>query len=445
LNGPTTIFALSTPRGRGAIGIVRLSGPAAGETLRAFAGALPPAREARLALLRDPATGEALDRALCLWFPGPRSYTGEDVAELHIHGGPAVVAGILNALATRPGLVPAEPGAFTRRAFDNGRLDLTAAEGIADLIEAETAVQRKLALKAVDGELARLVEAWRATLLRAMALLEAEIDFPDEGLDNDMLDRAHTSLLALKDAIAAHLTAGPRGERLRHGFRVVLLGLPNVGKSSLLNALAKRDVAIVTDLPGTTRDVLEIHLDLGGYPVTLADMAGLRATAEPIEAIGVARAEAHARAADLRLLLLEATDAPPPMPQSLAALRQLSDLLLLTKADTLTQRPADARGALYISSRTGEGLPALLAAIEAQAIDQLGAADAPLFSRLRHRQALSECRMAVSRALEIWAEAPPELLAEDLRLAAHALGRITGRIDVEELLDTIFGEFCIGK
>jgi tRNA modification GTPase len=437
-----TIFALSTPRGRGAIAIIRVSGPSAGAALQALGGTCPPPRLATLMRLRDPVTGDVLDRALCLWFPAPGTFTGEDLAEFQIHGGRAVIEGVLATLAALPDLAPAEPGAFTRRAYRNGRLDLTAAEGLADLIEAETEAQRRQALKAADGALARLVEDWRTQLRRAMALVAANIDFPDEELPLDMMDGARDALFKLNEELIGHLAKSHQGERLRQGFRVALVGAPNVGKSSLLNALGRRDVAIVTDRPGTTRDILEIHLELGGYPVIVADMAGLRETTDAIESIGIARAETRAKESDLRLLLVEASETVRPLPEALACLGKPDDIILLTKSDLVRTKQGDG---LAISSLSGQGIAELLALLEARAIQGLGTTDAPVFSRLRQRHALSDCQATLARAIGQWQIAPPELLAEDLRRAANALGRLTGTIDVEELLDTIFGEFCIGK
>lgn len=441
MTGPATVFALSTPRGRGAIAIIRLSGPEAGTALAALAGTLPPPRHARLTTLRDPVTGEALDQALTLWLPGPQSFSGEDMAELQCHGGPAVIAALLGALAALPRLRPAEPGEFSRRAYLNGRLDLTAAEGLSDLIQAETAAQRRQALRQLDGALAQRVEMWRAQLTGVMARLEAEIDFPDEALGLERTAENAEPLRLLREDIAAHLAGGTRGERLREGYRVALAGAPNVGKSSLLNALAKREVAIVTDEPGTTRDILELHLDLGGYPVILADMAGLRPEAGRVEAIGIARARAWVAEAALRLFL---TDRAGALDHDIGSLRQPGDLVLRTKAD-LTPGRNIAPGEIAISSVTGEGLAHLLFEIESRAVHALGGGEAPAFTRLRHRTALAETLPVLDRALGQWEDAPPELVAEDLRLAARALGRITGRIDAEDILDLVFAEFCIGK
>lgn len=436
-----TIFALSTARGRAAIAVVRLSGPSTAETVRALGAGALPARRASLRTLRDPRTGEMLDKALVLWLPAPHSFSGEDMAELHIHGGVAVTAALLEALAALPNLRPAEPGEFTARAFRHGRLDLTAVEGLSDLIGAETSAQRRQALRQLDGALAALVAQWRGQLTALMASLEAEIDFPDEELGLERTADNAGPLGALRQEIADHLAATPRGERLRAGYRAALVGAPNVGKSSLLNALAKREVAIVTDEPGTTRDLLELHLDLGGYPVILTDMAGLRDNPGRVEAIGIARARALAQDVALRLFL---TDQALPLDPAVDDLRQPDDLILHTKAD-LRPTPSLGPNEILLSAVTGQGLEDLMSEIEARAIRALGAQDHPVFSRLRHRNALAETQLCLDRAFSQWETAPPELVAEDLRLANRALGRITGQIDVEEILDVVFSEFCIGK
>jgi tRNA modification GTPase len=446
MSGRDTIFAQATARGRSAIAVFRISGPHARAALEAIAGRLPPARRARLSPLRDPGDHSLLDQALILWLPGPESYTGEDSAELHIHGGSAVTSGIVSALSRIPGLRPAEPGEFTRRAFENGRLDLTAAEGLGDLIAAETAAQRRQALGQLGGGLGRLYEGWRAELLHLMALAEAEIDFPDEDVPQGLIAKARASLESLHAAISAHLEDRGRGERLRAGFQVALLGEPNVGKSSLLNALAKRDVAIVSEEPGTTRDVLEVHFDLGGYPVTIADMAGIREAQGRIEEIGIARARERAMAADLRLLLVEATGATE-LSRELARLARDEDILVATKTDLLNG-PAKLKErdwpVIGVSALTGQGLDELLARLQALTEATLGSGEVPALSRARHRKALGECRDALERAL-LRRDDFMELLAEDLRLAARALGRLTGRVDVEDILDAVFAEFCIGK
>ncbi len=439
-----TIFAPATGKGPAGIAIVRISGPQAGAALGALAGCAPAPRHATRARLSDPASGAALDDGLVLWFPAPASMTGEDVAELHIHGGRASVEAVCAALARQPGLRLAEPGEFTRRAFDNGKLELTAVEGLADLIAAETEEQRRQALRQLDGELGRIYEGWRAGLLTALARIEAEIDFPDEDLPGGLAQAARAALEDCAGAIEGHLADGRRGERLRDGIHIAIIGPPNAGKSSLLNALARREAAIVSGSPGTTRDVIEVHLDLGGYPVVVADTAGLRRTADGVEAEGVRRALARAEAADLKVMVLDAADgAPGP---DIAALIDQDTLVALNKID-LVDREAipDMVGgvvATAVSVKTGENLEALLGAIGDRVAAGFAPGGGPPLTRLRHRAALGDCRAALDRAL---AGTAIELIAEDVRLAARALGRITGRVDVEDVLDAIFGEFCIGK
>ena len=441
-----TIFALSSAPGRAAIAVLRVSGPAAGEALRRLrrGAALPEARLAAYARLYDPESGAALDDGIVLWFPAPASETGEDVAELQIHGGRATVASVLEALGKVPELRPARAGEFTRRAFENGKLDLTAVEGLADLVDAETEAQRRQALRQLRGELGKLYEGWRAELLRLLAHGEAEIDFPDESAEAEVARGRAARIGRLSAAISAHLADARRGERLRDGLSLVILGAPNVGKSSLMNALARRDVAIVSARAGTTRDVIEVHLDLGGYPVAIADTAGLRASEDEIEREGVRRAEARAAQADLRLVLLDATSWPE-VPDEVRAMIGGESVLVLNKIDK--QRPAgplalDGLPLHPISALTGEGIDALVAALARLAGERLALAEAPALTRLRHRQALEETRAALARSL---AASSPELAVEDLRLAMRELGRITGRVDVEDLLDVIFRDFCIGK
>ncbi|HEV7371066.1 tRNA uridine-5-carboxymethylaminomethyl(34) synthesis GTPase MnmE [Arenibaculum sp.] len=439
-----TVFALASAPGRGGVAVLRVSGPRAGAALEALCRRpLPRPREAVLAGLVDPGTGEAIDRGLVLWFPAPRSFTGEDVAELHVHGGRAVVSALVEALSALPGLRLAEPGEFTRRAFENGKLDLTEAEAVADIVAAETAAQRRQALRQLDGALGRLYERWRDRLTRALAHLEADIDFPDEDLPGGVAMAVRPVLAGLAAEIAGHLDDGHRGERLRDGVAVAILGAPNAGKSSLLNALARRDVAIVSERAGTTRDVVEVHLDLGGWPVTLADTAGLRDATDEIEGEGIRRALDRAEKADLRLAVFDATALPALDPRTLALLGP-STIAVVNKADRAPGLDAGAAvpGALAVSAATGAGLPALLERLTGMVADGLDAAGPPALTRARHRAALEDCRAALSRALD----APlPELAAEDVRLASRALGRITGRVDVEDLLDVIFRDFCIGK
>ena len=436
-----TIFALATAPGRAGVAVVRVSGPETSSALKALAGNdLPRPRVASLRTLRDPRNGEALDDALVLWFPAPKSFTGEDVAELHLHGGRAVVAGVIEALAALPGLRVAEPGEFTRRAFENGKLDLTAAEGLADLVDAETGAQRRQALRQMEGALGRLYEGWRERLTRALAHIEADIDFPDEDLPSGVADAVRPELDRLAAEIRAHLDDGRRGERLREGLHIAIVGAPNAGKSSLLNALARREAAIVSARAGTTRDVIEVHLDLGGFPVVLADTAGLRDAADEIEEEGIRRALDRAARADVKIAVFDATEAPD------AATRGLIDadtVVVLNKTDLAPPAPAvDGVPAIAVSARTGAGLRELEGRLAAFSADRLAGTGAPALTRARHRTALEECREALARALT----APlPELAAEDVRLASRALGRITGRVDVEDLLDVIFRDFCIGK
>ncbi|MBX7198386.1 MAG: tRNA uridine-5-carboxymethylaminomethyl(34) synthesis GTPase MnmE [Rhodospirillaceae bacterium] len=432
-----TIFALASGHGRAGIAVIRLSGPDAGEALRRLAGPLPPPRVAARASFTDPRTSDLLDQGLALWFPGPHSFTGEDVAELHIHGGRAVIEGILAALASIPGLRSAEPGEFTRRAFEHGKMDLTQAEALADLVDAETAAQARQALRQMGGDLKALYDGWRARLIKALAHLETVIDFPDEDLPADVAARLWTEVKTLAGEIARHLDDGGRGERIRNGLMVAIIGPPNAGKSSLLNMLAGRDAAIVTATPGTTRDVIEVHLDLKGFAVTLADTAGLREAADEIEREGIRRSRLTAEAADLKIAVF---DGAAPRDAATTALVDANTLVVINKGDLLPAPPS--AGGHVISAKTGAGVTAFLEALAEKVKDKIGAQGGAPLTRARHRQALQECRDALQRAC---AAQLPELAAEDLRLAARALGRITGRVEVEEILDVVFRDFCIGK
>jgi tRNA modification GTPase len=379
--------------------------------------------------------GQAIDQGLLLWMPGPASFTGEDVAEFHIHGGRAVRETLFDALAAL-GLRPAEPGEFSRRAVENGRLDLTQAEAIADLVDAETEAQRRQALRQYDGALAALFEGWRADLIGALGRAEAAIDFSDDGVGETEFLGARAAAEKISAAIKAHLDDGRRGEVLRDGVRLAIVGPPNAGKSSLINALARRDVAIVSETPGTTRDVVSLRLDLGGYPVEIADTAGLRESADAIEMEGVRRARARAAESDLVLLLLDGS-AESPVLKDIRA-----DLTVWNKNDLATFRK---REGLSLSLKSGEGLDELIAALTHLVQAKLEAnSSSPPLTRARHRHALEEAIGALDHGLAAPAERP-ELLAEDLRLAMRAIGRITGRVDVEELLDFVFRDFCIGK
>ena len=447
MSGADTIFALSSGAGAAGVAVVRLSGAGAGAALESLAGRLPPPRRATLARLSDPSCGAPLDRALALWFPAPASFTGEDVAELHCHGGRAVIDGVLGALGRLPGLRIAEPGEFSRRAFVNGKLDLTAAEGLADLVAAETAAQARQALRQLDGALGALYENWRERLVGALAFVEATLDFADEDLPHDIAARARGDAAAVAREVAAHLADGGRGERLRAGAEVAVVGPPNAGKSSLVNRLAKRDAAIVSATPGTTRDVVEVRLDLDGLPVTVADTAGLRTTADAVEREGVRRAERRARTADRVLAVFDATRWPDV---DIAAARLGGGgIVVLNKRDLLDERaaaalPARVGGwpAVAVSCLTGAGIDRLEEALKADlgAAGEAGAA--PPLTRARHRNALEGCAAALARFADA---TEPELAAEDLRAAVRALGRITGRAEVEDVLDAIFAGFCIGK
>jgi tRNA modification GTPase len=427
-----TIFALGTGAGRAAIAVIRISGPGAGEAVMALAGKLPAPRQASFAVLRDPETGEMLDRGIALFFPGPASTTGEDYAELQLHGGRAVVEGALAALHRLPGLRPAEPGEFARRSFANGKLDLSQAEALADLVDAQTEAQRRQALRVAGGALRRKVEGWRATLVESLALVEAELDFSDEA-DVGVFSPARLGALLspLAEDMRAALQLAPASERMRDGFVVMILGRPNVGKSTLINALTRRDLAIVSPIPGTTRDMIEAHLDIGGLPVTLIDTAGLREAADAIERIGVDRTLARVETADLALWLSDSAEAPPA--------HDVETIRVATKTD-LTPAP---QGAIGVCALSGEGLETLAAAIGARARARLGDGAASLIARERHRHALEQ---AVENIEVVLAGGEAlELQAEELRRASAALGRIVGAVDVEEILDAVFSRFCIGK
>jgi tRNA modification GTPase len=427
---PETIFALASGAGRAGIAVVRLSGPKAGLAVTALAAALPAPRAAVLKRLAW--QGVELDQALLLWFPAPASFTGEDVAEIHVHGGPAVREALFGALAAL-GLRPAEPGEFSRRAVENGKLDLTRAEAIADLAEAETEEQRRAALRQYDGVLADLYEGWRAELIMALGRAEAAIDFSDDGVGETEFDAARRTAVHLSQKIRAHLDDGGLGEALREGVRLAIIGPPNAGKSSLLNALAKRDVAIVSDIAGTTRDVIEVRLNLGGVLVLASDTAGLRESSDAIESEGVRRALARAQEAHLTLLLLDGSASAPKagVPSDLPE----PDFIVWNKSDLAPHE------GISISLKTGTGLD-LLQGLLQQKVQQKFAGQDIALTRPRHRAALTEALAALTHAQDA---AEPELLAEDLRLAMRAVGRITGRVDVEEVLDFVFRDFCIGK
>ena len=546
-----SIFALSSGRGPAAIAVVRISGSRAGAALKILSGKIPAPRQAALARIRG-ADNEIIDEALALWFPGPASETGEDVAELQLHGGRAVVAATLAALARIEGLRPAEAGEFTRRAFENGKLDLTAVEGLADLVAAETEGQRRQAFRQMKGLLGTRAETWRQRLIQALAWVEARIDFSDEAdVPEDLMAPALAIARELETAIAAALADGGRGERLREGLVVAIAGPPNAGKSTLLNRLARREAAIVSPFAGTTRDVIEVHLDLGGWPVTLLDTAGIRETDDPVELEGVRRARDRAAAADLVLWVVDAGEANAakngaakgaanvasdpvqasfpvipgreptgpraarpddglrerirnPAPQRVALgfrvppfgpsrndedfadlpasgpptwlIRNKIDLMRGLERSNESSEPNIAKNETVfdltktlksmvkahltpknelesasselefsLSAATGEGFDALLGRLAREAGEFLGGTDSALITRARHRHALEEVLAALRRAQSSEVAGRDDLLAEELRIAATALGRLTGRVDVEDILDVIFRDFCIGK
>jgi len=428
-----TIFAQATPAGRSGIAVIRVSGPVAFSAATALSGQAPADRTARLRQIHDPGSGQLLDHALVLRFAGPASFTGEDVAEFHTHGGPAVCRSVLAALARLPDLRPAEPGEFTRRALMNGRLDLVQVEGLGDLLAAETVEQQRQALSLMDGALSRVAAGWRGALVTALAHVEASIDFSEEDLPEGLAVDVARALEATRQGMDDELAGSRTAERLRDGFEVALVGAPNVGKSTLLNAIARRDAAIISALPGTTRDVLEVRLDLEGLPVTLLDMAGIRSTEDAIESLGVARARSRAAAADVRIFLVEGVDPPA----SLGVVAAPGDLVLRAKRDLMPHASGPA-----VSGLTGEGISEALAALAATLRDR--SSRAATMNRERQRVAVALAHRHVLSALNGSAR-EPEIVAEEIRLAIRALDSLVGRVDVEAVLDVIFQSFCIGK
>ncbi len=428
-----TIFAVASGAGRAAVTVLRISGPRSGAILDALCHKRPKPRRASLQALRG-ADGALLDRALALWFPGPGSYTGEDSAELHLHGGRAVLAGVAESLL-QLGARPAEAGEFTRRAFLNGRMDLIEAEAVADVVDAETAAQATQALRQMQGELGALYRGWSDWLVRLLARLEALIDFPDEDLPPEVEAATRAEIAALAGEISLHLNDNRRGELLRGGLVCAITGPPNAGKSTLINALARREVAIVSPTPGTTRDILEARVDLGGVPVTLLDTAGLRPSHDPIEAEGVRRAVSRAEAADMVVMVEDAAAASGGMELAVSGVV----LRVATKIDLFAQVP---EGAIGVSALTGAGMERLHEALTEAAKALTRSSGPPPLTRARHRAALSEADTRLRAALN--AELP-ELQAEDVRMALRCIGRVVGLVGVEEILNFVFGQFCIGK
>jgi tRNA modification GTPase len=480
-----TIFAFASGAGRAAIGVFRLSGPKSGDVVEALAGSLPPPRHAKLTNFIDPKSKDIIDQGLVLWFPAPASFTGEDAAEFHIHGGRAVQAAFVQAFGKIEGLRPAAPGEFTRRAFLNGKLDLSTAEGLADLIDAETEAQRRQAIRQMSGRLRERALAWRALLLEAAALIEGEIDFADEAdvpkaVASRLRDLLMPLLADLKKELSDHAA-----ERIRDGLTIVIAGPPNAGKSTLMNALARRDVAIVSEHAGTTRDTIEVHLDIEGLPITLIDTAGLRESADPVEQIGMSRARERSKNADLVLWLSEAgatvspdpglskTDVwpiwtkadliqngsahdPHPEERPKGASRRMKGVtdtaIRPSPFETAASQPPQREGlqlvqlqpGLKISAATGEGVDRLVEKLGAFAKSAILSGETGLITRERHRQAFASAASALERILADL-NRPIEFLAEDLRLATRALESLVGGVDVEDILGEIFSRFCVGK
>jgi tRNA modification GTPase len=443
-----TIFALSSGRPPSAISIVRVSGPEAGIALTALAGTTPAPRVATRALLRD-SHQAPIDDAVVLWFPGPASATGEDVAEFHVHGGRAVLAALFAALSGFGNLRAAEPGEFTRRAFENGKLDLTEAEALDDLIHADTDRQRRQALRQLKGLLGDRARDWRAEIIAASALIEVGIDFSDEGdVPAELIAPALAKIRTLLGEIEEVLAAQGRSERLREGLVVAIAGPPNVGKSTLINLLARREVAIVSPHAGTTRDIIEVQLDLDGYPVTVIDTAGIRETDDPVEQEGVRRARSRAAEADLVLWMSDPQHQEHPHRGSAPVwtVRNKIDLDA-AGAEARELAPtgrASKDGDFEISASRGDGIGELMAGLVAYAQEYFGSADGGLIGRERQRTLLQQTATALQRGIAAAGEGE-ELVAEELRTAAFSLGRLLGRVDVEDILDAIFRDFCVGK
>lgn len=469
-----TIFALSSGHGRCGVAVVRVSGPASLTALRTMAGLKhnpPPPRTALLRTITDPKTKEVLDRGLVLWFPGPHSFTGEDSAEFHIHGGPAVVSSVLQALGSVPGMRPAEAGEFTRRAFQAGKLGLTEVEGLGDLIHAETEAQRRQALRQMSGDLGRLYQDWSHRLKRCLAHVEAFIDFSeDELIEEGVLNQVDQSVSQLRSEIETHLRDERRGERLRAGVHVVIAGVTNAGKSSLLNSLCQRPAAIVSPIAGTTRDVVETALDVGGFPVVLSDTAGLRDSPDLVEREGVRRAKERVEQADLTLVVVDCAQLPSDKQTEALLKNHLSSvistqesyrtdrcILVLNKLDLLTEERRQRLEAdlntltglptvCCISCHTNEGLQYFITQLHNRVKDLCGdpQSGGPSLTQARHRSHLQHCVSSLSQ-YHLYRYTDLALAAEGVRLALTSLGRITGRVGAEEILDIIFKDFCIGK
>lgn len=426
-----TIFAQATAVGRAGVSVVRVSGPLAHQTCAQMVGSLPQPRSTALRMVKD-REGSFIDQALILSFVGPESFTGEDVIELHLHGSIAIVRRVLDELGQFEGVRLAAPGEFTRRALENGRLDLVQVEGLADLIEAETEAQRKQALRVLSGALGSKVDGWRRALIRAAALLEATIDFADEDVPVDVTGEVRTLLVSVGNDLKAEIEGTKAAERIRTGFEVAIVGAPNVGKSTLLNRLAGREAAITSSIAGTTRDVIEVRMDLGGLPVTLLDTAGIRESSDEIETLGVELALRRAGSADLRVFLLDEGDMVP-------SVQMEGDIMLQAKADLTGE------GYPAVSGKSGLGIDELLEDVEKKLADL--ASGAGLATHARHARAMVVARDGILATEEILKFGPDryDIAAAELRIGIHALEVLVGRIDAENLLNEIFASFCLGK
>lgn len=435
MNG--TIFAPATASGKAGVAVIRVSGPQALEAVKKMTAIKTPVpRKAMFSEIHTP-DGTAVDNGLVLYFPCPNSFTGEDVVEFQTHGGRAIISAVLSGLAQINGFRPAGRGEFTRRAVENGKMDLTAAEGLADLVDAETEQQRKQALRQMGGALAKIYEDWHDRLLHVLAWMEAYIDFPEEEIPENVSADVRGKIAGLMSEIQVHLNDGRRGEKLRDGFQIAIIGAPNAGKSSLMNRLAQRDVAIVSSTAGTTRDIIEVRLDINGYPVIVADTAGLRDTDEEIEAEGVRRAKARAEEADLVLWLSDALKG-----KNNTETEKIDSEKIFRIMNKVDQTEPQNDGNIWISAKTGQGIDVLLDRIGRFVEEKMALREEPSLTRLRHRKALEECLQCLNSSLK----APEiELMTEDLRMAMRSLGKITGQVQVEKLLDVIFKDFCIGK
>jgi tRNA modification GTPase len=435
-----TIYALASGIGKSAIAVIRISGPATGAVLRRLTGRMPAARVATVKAISDPSSGELLDQGVVLWFPGPKSFTGEDSAELQIHGSRATVRALLRALSSQPELRLAGPGEFARRALANGKMDLIAIEALGDLIEAETEVQRRLAITASSGVLQDLVERLRRDVIGLMSLIEAELDFSDEGdTPTNLIEKLHGRIPALEATLRTLKSGHERAQLIRDGLTVVIAGPPNAGKSSLLNSLARRDVAIVSEYAGTTRDLIEVRLDLGGFPVNLIDTAGIRESLDPIEQIGISRALARSHQADLVLWLVpvDASDRQPP-----AELLRRPLWRVTTKIDLLTA-PCDVGEDISLSVKQEGTIQGLIDRLREFADEAMSLDDSAVIANERQRIAADQALDALTDAGK--QNLPPELVAENLRRVLFALESLIGKVGVEDVLDHLFSRFCIGK